>query len=59
MFGRQLLLPIYLCFGIKLQGKSELTHQQYVKDLKRKLKNANELARKELEKSQKANEEMG
>ena len=55
MFGRQPLLPIDLCFGIKPRGQTAETHQEYVRDLKHRLRYAYDLATKESEKHQQAN----
>ncbi|XP_064417743.1 uncharacterized protein LOC135358269 [Latimeria chalumnae] len=55
MFGRQPLLPIDLCFGIRPNGYEQKTHQRYVQELRCRLKHAYALARAEAEKSQAAN----
>lgn len=50
MFGREPRLPIDICFGISPQGYNHKTHSQYVRDLKKRLKHAYELASKNAEK---------
>uniref|UniRef100_A0A8C8RYW9 Gypsy retrotransposon integrase-like protein 1 n=1 Tax=Pelusios castaneus TaxID=367368 RepID=A0A8C8RYW9_9SAUR len=55
MFGRQPILPIDLCFGIKIRGRQEVAHQEYVKDLRCRLRYAYDLAAKESERSQLTN----
>lgn len=52
MFGREPRLPIDLCFGISPQGHNSKTHSQYVRDLKKRLKCAYELASRNAEKRQ-------
>lgn len=52
MFGREPRLPIDLCFGICPQGHDSKTHSQYVRDLKKRLRHAYELATRNAEKRQ-------
>lgn len=52
MFGREPRLPIDLCFGISSQGHNSKTHSQYVRDLKKRLRHAYELASRNAEKRQ-------
>lgn len=44
MFGREARLPIDVCFQAVLDSDEELTHQQYVENLRKDLKNAYQLA---------------
>lgn len=52
MFGRQPRLPIDLCFGISPEGGNPKTHSSYVKELKKRLKWAYQLASANAEKRQ-------
>lgn len=52
MFGREPRLPIDLCFGISPQGHSSRTHSQYVRDLRKRLRYAYDLASSNAEKRQ-------
>lgn len=55
MFGRQPRLPIDLCFGISPQGHNPTTHSHYVRELKKRLKHAYQLASRNAEKRQQLN----
>lgn len=52
MFGREPRLPIDLCFGISPPGHNCKTHSQYVRDLRKRLRHAYELASRNAEKRQ-------
>lgn len=52
MFGRQPSLPIDLFFGINPKGYNSKTHTHYVKELKRRLRYAYQLAIQNTEKKQ-------
>lgn len=52
MFGREPRLPIDLCFGISPQGHNPTTHSHYVRELKRRLRYAYQLASKNAERLQ-------
>lgn len=52
MFGRQPRLPIDLCFGISPQGHNPATHSHYVRELKKRLRHAYQLASNNAEKRQ-------
>lgn len=52
MFGRQPRLPIDLCFGISPQGHNPTTHSHYVRELKKRLRHAYQLASSNAEKRQ-------
>lgn len=52
MFGREPRLPIDLSFGICPQGHNLRVHSQYVRDLKKRLRCAYELASRNAEKRQ-------
>lgn len=55
MFGREPRLPIDLCFGICPQGHDSRVHSQYVRDLKRRLRQAYDMASRNAEKRQMLN----
>lgn len=55
MFGREPRLPIDLCFGICPQGHNSRVHSQYVRDLKRRLQQAYDMASRNAEKRQMLN----
>ncbi|XP_065144555.2 retrovirus-related Pol polyprotein from transposon 412 [Paramisgurnus dabryanus] len=44
MFGRQPRLPVDLAFGLPIKGKMDVTHSQYVKNLKSNLKESFRIA---------------
>ncbi|KAL0153919.1 hypothetical protein M9458_050768 [Cirrhinus mrigala] len=44
MFGRQPRLPVDLAFGLPLKGKADVTHSQYVKNLKSSLEESFRIA---------------
>lgn len=44
LFGREARLPVDLCFGSVLSGRSESSHIQYVKKMKEELQQAYQLA---------------
>ncbi len=50
MFGREPRLPTDLCFGISPPGHNSKTHSQYVRDLRKRLRHAYELASRNAEK---------
>lgn len=52
MFGREPRLPIDLCFGISPQGHIPATHSHYVRELKKRLRHAYQLASRNAERMQ-------
>ena len=57
MFGREPRLPIDLQFGINNPPKNAVSHHQYIRDLKDRLKRAHELAAAQAAKSASYNKE--
>lgn len=55
MFGREAWLPVDICFGIKDETQSSLTHPQYIAKLKADLQQANCLATEAAHKSHQKN----
>lgn len=58
IFGREARLPVDICFGISPDGMNEITHFQYVTNLKENLKQAYQLARREADKVHQRNKRL-
>lgn len=50
MFGREARLPVDICFGTSPDGMDDVSHSQYIRNMKKDLKRAYQLAMEEADK---------